>query len=152
TSCGNRVTATHIVAEKLRARARGQAVSELLQVSDVVGGMIGMRKIRRPKEAVGAIELHQGWDRALIRIAGDPTLAAKIRAGLPSQRYRRTEKRGRISVNPIEPVADPTSPGLEEHDLQSWKAIEDGELEQTGEGMADGVRRGDVEKEMSAVK
>src|SRR5437870_1135279 len=74
------VTVPDVVAEQLRACARGQLSRQLLHLGDVVTGVIGVRKVRGPEEPGRAVQVHERRDGSLVGIAGDPALAAEVAA------------------------------------------------------------------------
>src|SRR5262245_38268304 len=144
---GQAVRLPHVVAEELRPGGGGQQLRQLGELPDVDRRMIRVGEVRRPEEAVLADDRNHARERAFVGVARYPALALEVDARLLGQRYVPPERRGVDGVHALEPVADPTGAGLEHHDLQAGELLEHAELEERREGVADGVRCGDVDEE-----
>ena len=121
-------------------RGSGNAPTELVEVVDVLGRVVGVREVGRPQEPV-AEPLGQRGDRALVGIARDPDPVAEVVARLVLERHPRPDEGVAVhGVDAVEPVADPSAAGLEHDHLQPREPVEHAVVEQRRELLAHAVR------------
>src|SRR5262245_23506999 len=143
---GEVVGAGDVAAQDGVARRIGHRRDHLLQLLEVVAGMIRMRVVAGPEEAVLADQLHHGRDRPLVRIGGDVALTLEVVRRLLAKPYGGPERGpAEDGVGSVEEVADPAGLRLQHHHVQARESIEDPELEEGGEGLHHAVPGEEVE-------
>src|SRR5262245_7430764 len=67
-----------VLAEDPAAGGRGHRRHHLPELREVAAGMVGVRVVARPEEAVLADQRHQSGDRALVRVGRDVALPLEV--------------------------------------------------------------------------
>src|ERR1700720_783441 len=82
------VHAPDVVAEDVAPTQRvADLVPEFLDRLDIASGVVGMRKVGRPEEAIAAAEIDHRGQRLLVGISGHPDVAPEIKARLFLERH-----------------------------------------------------------------
>src|ERR1700694_616930 len=115
---GEAVETANVVAEERTPRLRGQWLDETSERIDPRAGMIGMRVVGSPHEAMRTDVVHDERRRGLVVISGDETLPREQLAR--RERQREAARRNRVvhRVGPVKKRPDPSHAALEHAELE----------------------------------